>query len=564
MTFQDNLGELVNDNISEDTPLIVDRVEDGPSRISVWARRYRTTRRCVSAKAALLILLWSCPVALLYGLGVELILPGSNIQVTLTVYGTVAFIWSFFPLAGFLADVKFGRYKTVFYSSLAILIGVYFPLVLPFSILLGFVTLPFNFILGILIGCVIFSPIIIPLSIVGGYVGFTANIIQFGMDQLHDSPGEDRTLFIHWYWWVYYASISFSQLVYILSFFEYVFFITSLCVIFLLIFVLLIIVLLIISMCLGHHKRRWFLIEPGSVNPYKLVYRVTKFSCQHRIPVQRSAFTYCEDELPSGLDLGKDKYGGPFNTEEVEDVKAFYGILKVLLSFGPVFLLDTAANSLRYCIYIDNILYTILASNKPSSILIVLCIPLYLLLLRPFISHYIPGMLRRMGIGMFMIIISLVLVLSVAIVPDYISYPNGTMLCSDQDYYETPSRLITTSLVMQNILSALSNMLIYISVVEFICSQSPSSMTGLLIGVLYAIKGLFQLVATALVIPFISHGNRLSYSLVNIVMGVVSFVVYVCVARRYKYRERDEPCNIRQYAEEYYSNPQQERHYDYD
>ena len=41
--------------------------------------------------------------------------------------------------------------------------------------------------------------------------------------------------------------------------------------------------------------------------------------------------------------------------------------------------------------------------------------------------------------------------------------------------------------------------------------------------------------------------------------GVVYFVVYVCVARRYKYIERDEPCNILcQYAEEYYSSPQQE------
>ncbi len=404
----------------------------------------------------------------------------------------------------------------------------------------------------------------------GGIVGFTANIIQFGMDQLHDSPGEDRTLFIHWYWWVYYTSISFSQLGYILSsHYQYLYdkFVINLsfsCVIFLWIFVL-----LIISLCLGHHKRRWFLIEPGRVNPYKLVYRVTKFAYRHRIPVQRSAFfTYCEDELPSGLDLGKDKYGGPFTTEEVEDVKAFYGILKVLYSFGPVFLLDTAANSLpspQYCF--DNIIYNILFSNYLSLLLIVFCIPFYLLLLRPFISHYIPGMLKRMGIGMFIVLISLVLVLSVDIVPDFVSHPNGTMSCSYPDNNEAPLQLITTSLVMKNILSALSNMLIFISAVEFICSQSPSSMTGLLIGVFYAIRGLFQIIATALVAPFVLHhftGNWLAYSLVNIVMGVVAFVVYVCAARRYKYRERDEPCNIHQYAEEYYSNPQQERHYDYD
>ncbi len=31
-----------------------------------------------------------------------------------------------------------------------------------------------------------------------------------------------------------------------------------------------------------------------------------------------------------------DKYGGPFTMAQVEDVKAFYGILKVLLSLGFV------------------------------------------------------------------------------------------------------------------------------------------------------------------------------------------------------------------------------------
>ena len=56
-----------------------------------------------------------------------------------------------------------------------------------------------------------------------------------------------------------------------------------------------------------------------------------------------SAFTYCEDELPSRLDLGKEKYGGPFTTEQVEDVDVFLGILKVLLSLGPLLLRDQLA-----------------------------------------------------------------------------------------------------------------------------------------------------------------------------------------------------------------------------
>ena len=122
------------------------------------------------------------------------------------------------------------------------------------------------------------------------------------------------------------------------------------------------------------------------------------------------------------------------------------------------------------------------------------------------------------------------------------------------------------SLLTQNILSALSNMLIYIAAFEFICSQSPTSMIGLFIGLFYAIKGLFQLVATILLLPFWTcfYRNWFIYFLVNILIGVVAIILYVCVAKRYEYRKRDEPCNLRKYVEDYFSNPQQEKHYDYD
>ncbi len=144
--------------------------------MSVLARRtgrYRCTHKCVSSKAALLILIWSCPVALLYGLGAEfssaytVILSVSEGSYAIIIFFlllcncTSAFFWFFFPLAGFLADVKFGRYKTVLYSSLAFL---------PFAILLGFVSLPIYFIIPIFIGYVLFSPIIIPCTIHSGWL----------------------------------------------------------------------------------------------------------------------------------------------------------------------------------------------------------------------------------------------------------------------------------------------------------------------------------------------------------------------------------------------------------
>ena len=155
------------------------------------------------------------------------------------------------------------------------------------------------------------------------------------MDQLHDSPGEDRTLFIHWYVWTYYGSMLISQLALYDGLSIYI------GVGLLGLNILLVVIVLPITLCLVRRRRTWFLVEPGQYNPYKLVYRVTKFARPHKIPVHRSAFTYCEDEVPMGLDLGKEKYGGPFTTEQVEDVKAFYGILKMLFSLGVAFFQQT-------------------------------------------------------------------------------------------------------------------------------------------------------------------------------------------------------------------------------
>ena len=40
-----------------------------------------------------------------------------------------------------------------------------------------------------------------------------------------------------------------------------------------------------------------------------------------KYPERRSALTYFDEEAPSRLDYGKDKFGGPFTEEEVGNVK---------------------------------------------------------------------------------------------------------------------------------------------------------------------------------------------------------------------------------------------------
>ena len=560
----------------------------GRKRSSWWpwmALRCGNTRKCISSKAALLILLWN----FVMGLWSWILLNPNwwvNIASLITVhnlavipYGVVALANCFFPFAGFLADVKYGRHKTVFVSLCLTVLSV--PLLLVVTGLLGTAIFTNLDIIASIVGVAILSVIgvILVFVLYIGLIGFMANAIQFGMDQLHDSPGEDRTLFIYWYVWTNFASLSLVQLTvdlayqfpYNVSLDKYYNFIGySL----LALIPLVVIAVLIATLCLARHKRRWFLIEPGQYNPYRLVYRVSKFAYHHETPVHRSAFTYCEDEAPRGLDLGKEKYGGPFTIEQVEDVKAFYGILKVSLIFGAVFFLyfatlfslpsyqhqpnttDLAFNeTLLERIVINNgLLYPLLG---------VVCIPLYLCLLHPFVSHFVPGILKRMGIGMAMIILSLILSLCMA----YITKGYNSTFCKFQnaEARSGPSfRFNSAILVAQLVLLALADMLVSTSILEFICSQSPHSMKGLLIGLLYAIKGLYEALAATITMPFAAVNKKhphcgTYYYLTNVAVGVVAMLVYAWVAKRYRYRVRDEPCKVHQYAEEYYSNLQRRR-----
>ena len=58
------------------------------------------------------------------------------------------------------------------------------------------------------------------------------------------------------------------------------------------------------------------------------------YARKHCYSERRSALTYSEDDYPFCIDLGKDKYGGPFTFEEVEAVKIVLRLIPVIVSGG--------------------------------------------------------------------------------------------------------------------------------------------------------------------------------------------------------------------------------------
>ena len=592
--------EESNTSASERTPLLGNERQRASTRMrSKFRCRHR--RCCLTSKAAILILLWNLILVVglesfldpyYYGNMLEDIGWYGTIIVNGSTYSAQTFLFLFYPLAGCLADIQWGRYKTVINSLCIILWSQVSVIVLTCVAAVGFIPImihdpnyPSGTVQKVMLAvvCVVFGlPIfIVLLLMLSGFIAFNANAIQYGMDQLHDAPTEDSVLYFHWFVWTSYAGLLPMKLEFNIVGNQFSPYIACL--------LLLPLPLLGVTLCIQRYKHHWFLIDSGSRNPYKLVYKVLKFAKDHTNPIRRSAFTYCEDELPSRLDLGKEKYGGPFTTEQVEDVKAFLGILRILLTLGPIMMVDFSMGGilLRFASHLDSkvlkpfdypdLKVSVTNVDSLTPLLITVLIPLYLCLLRPFIHDYIPGMLKRIGLGMIFILLS---ALCTSVMDAYGHRHAEVTECflTDNliDDYNTGNyntlNINSYSLIIQYSFNAMGYMLLYIAVYEFICAQSPHAMKGLVIGTFFAIKGVFQLLGVLVTyLPFarwnvvrVFPSCGFVYYLINAIIALIGIVAYTCVARKYQYRQRDEPDNIYRYAEEYYANAQDEPNYDYD
>jgi hypothetical protein len=169
-----------------------------------------------------------------------------------------------------------------------------------------------------------------------------------------------------------------------------------------------------------------------------------------------------------------------------------------------------------------------------------------------------------------MIIVNMLFMLGVNIAMHVKSENLSCMFQQDGDDIPafSPAQL-APMLIAQQGLAGVSQVLIDISLYEFLCAQSPHSMKGMLIGLAYAVQALFVCIGVALQTPFARYWELtypscgFIYYSVSVLLCLACFIILTRVVKRYRYRERDEPSKEHQYAEEYYSNPQLEPFYDY-
>ena len=258
-------------------------------------------------------------------------------------YGIVGIALLVCPVFGWIADAYWGRYKMIRRSLFIMWLAT-----------IGFClvsVIPDYFPHATTIKEVANAILLMILFLSLG--GLQVNIIQFGVDQLTDASSNSITAFANWYVWVFYVNVVIA----ILSQ-------KCVCSKYTAVAKLLLPACTTLALCLDYNFNHWLIKEPVSENPLKQIYRVMCYARKNKYPRQRSAFTYCDDKCYSRIDFAKQKFGGPFTTEKVEDVKTFWRMLLcfIILFLCSAFIMNvhSVSKKMRYHLYTnieeDNVL----------------------------------------------------------------------------------------------------------------------------------------------------------------------------------------------------------------
>ena len=488
-----------------------------------WRRRIQ----CISSRSVKLIIIWDILIyahfsLLQYFTGINYLHSytqhqfGYNFAFDIT----TSLLYFSFPFFGLLADVKTGRYNTI-------INGVYFTF-------LSWIFAGLAVIVKTLSDSMLFFTILwfaAYITQVIGYCSFRSNIIQFSIDQSVGASADELSAIIYWHS----ASLAIVFVIFHVmqilikrfAIMNYYYVLSGVAV-----------SAVIISNSLFKH---WLDTTPHKINPVKLIAKVLNYSRKNKYPNNRSALTYWEEDYPSRLDLGMEKYGGPFSEEEVLDVKTMLRLIPLLISVvgyscGVELSWKSFYGHEENVSFLSNFIF----SQTMSTIVTVVVILTYLFLIYPCFFSYIPSMLKRIGLGiLFALFTNVYYVVIFA--------------------FKKHFHLDTTSykaIVMPEILYGISSALILTTSLEFIIAQSPHQMRGLMVGLWYAANGLGCVIVIIGRYPFKCKEDIFCQDIYYYVMKsaviLIILILFVVLAKHYKLRVRANEINVHLIAEEHY------------
>ena len=423
-----------------------------------------------------------------------------------------------FPFFGLLADVKVGRYTSI-------ITGVYLTFL---SWLTGGLCynikdfLGYNVLFFILIGVVYLLQVI-------GYSCIRSNIVQFNIDQAIGASGDKLSAIIYWHSLSIPAIFCIDIIVQCLinQFLSVSYVVSGVAV-----------SIVIVTNFLFKH---WLDTTSHIVNPVKLIAKVLNYARKNKYPRNRSAFTYWEENYPSRLDLGKEKYGGPFTEEQVENVKVVMRLTPLLICIVGLTCAKDVKKISYYksdeelsffeCFMLKNALYNLVAS---------LLILIYQLIIYPYFHNYIPSMLKRIGIGLVFSLFTTI-------------YSVVMLACKNHFLFDTTSY---KAAIVSQCFYGIAIAFIYPTSLVFTIAQSPHEMRGLMVGLWYAARGIGYVITINSKYLFACEQEatcqNVYYFIAKSVIILVILIVFLVLASRYKLRVRENEVNIHLIVEEHY------------
>ena len=427
------------------------------------------------------------------------------------------------PFIGWLAGVKLGRYEIIKFASMS---SFFCSIIMFFALLLKEPSAVSSF-------------LILTAVLINGFGGvcFQAGVLPFITDQLVGATSDKLSAVVQWYYWVESLSFGLSYTAYSLVGETY-FGNTGVTVAY-----ALFLSLIIISDCLC---QQWLDKTHKVTNPIKLIIQVLNYTRKHRYPERRSAFTYLDEEQPSRIDFGKEKFGGPFTEEEVEDVKTVLRLipLMICLIFGFRIVQVVPQYPLKAM--------PMLSTGIKRWFIPATLIPIYRLILRPFIHSRLPSMLKCAGVGFLMMLTGYVLLEATGIW--------GAIISNSMSRYLTCTRLLPNMTGWPEdhinwywklgpfIIYSFGQTIMSVLTLEFIIAQSPDKMKGLTIGIIITFEGIVNFIVTS--VSFLQY--TLCFDVSTAIIAVVLFAVFLLLSKWYTLRERNREINIQAIVEEHY------------
>ena len=466
--------------------------------------------RRVSSKGAVLVLIWI--VLVNSGTGspqtnqrtlVSIIVDSSNGTLTALQcikYALPIAAWLLTAIiSGWIADTKLGNYKTVKLGLIVLFLAAILDCILTLTQVNQSTASSWY-------------PTVETLPICLKYIGNAIVIvssIQLGLDQMPDASSANITSFIAWFVCsaqagilVYQVGGNFTQNYCPLHHETYVKPTIS----------LLSVLCMAIALCFDFLlSPKWITKEPPSSRCFTLIYQVLRFATKHKAPLNRSSLTYWEEDIPSRLDLGKSRYGGPFTTEQVEDVKTTLKMLIVSIPMSIIVVSYFLSNYIIPYIYLQitvsdysnnslNLTTCARTSLKETvtslSWWMILSTLVHEIVVYPFLVKWIPSILKRIVIGSLLTLLLNIIYLVISAVQ--VAGGNKSIFTGIDTFWIE---------LLHSIISAQIVLLLYTAMLEFVCAQTPHNLKGFVIGYTWCTYSLASILAAVTFSIVVANAN---------------------------------------------------------